>query len=149
MTPAGQSERDESWSTDIRVGRILNAVFDRRARGETVDDGELLRKHPEIAEELRDSLRIVGSLDRRDTIEKLIQLGHLTRSADGDYVADFDPYRILEFIGEGGMGIVLRAYEPPLDRVGELRPGIGACSRPDNQLPGVASRVAHRKLCFE
>ena len=53
----------------------------------------------------------------------------LTPSADPEYRASLGIYKPLEFIGRGGMGIVLKAYEEGLDRLvrggAEDRPDLG------------------------
>jgi serine/threonine protein kinase len=102
---------------DVRVGRVLNEFLDRRACGEAVSEVDLLAEHPDIAEELRGYLALLDDVEpSRQRIAKLVAQGLLRSSEDARYLAALGPYKITGFIGQGGMGIVLKAYEEPLDR---------------------------------
>ncbi len=107
---------------DARIGKILSDYADRRAAGEAESEAELLAAHPDLADDLRmhlDMLRNLGSGQAR--IDALITQGILHRTSDPQYPAQFDPYRIKGFIGQGGMGIVLKAYEESLKRTVALK----------------------------
>jgi serine/threonine protein kinase len=45
------------------------------------------------------------------------ELRFLTPSAIPGYVGRLGPYNIIELVGQGGMGIVLKAHDPSLDRI--------------------------------
>ncbi|MGD8453406.1 MAG: serine/threonine-protein kinase [Phycisphaerae bacterium] len=109
--PESTAEREE------RVGRVLNEYLDRRSQGEAADEAALLAAHPDLAEELREHLALLADL-RPSTgkIGALVMQGVLRRSADPQYAASLGPYQIIAHMGGGGMGVVLRAYEPSLGR---------------------------------
>lgn len=100
------------------IGALVNEFVDRRARGETVSETELLSAHPDLADDLREmleSLDGIGALPNR-RLNQLLRLGILTRTNDTRYQAELGPWRILRELGAGGMGVVLLADEPALDR---------------------------------
>jgi len=107
---------------DLRVGEILNAFLDARARGETVSEPELLARHPDLADELREHLALLSDLHpAAGKIESLIARGILARCEDPRYPAALGPYKVAGFIGRGGMGVVLEAYEESLNRTVALK----------------------------
>ncbi|MFH1745677.1 MAG: protein kinase, partial [Planctomycetota bacterium] len=107
---------------DERIGEILNEFLDQRARGEAGCEDELLRRHPQFADELRMHLDVLGDMQSRtDTIGTLIRQGLLDACADPRYAAELGAYKIIGMLGRGGMGIVLKAYEESLNRTVALK----------------------------
>lgn len=114
--------QDQDAARDARAGRILNDFLDRKARGEPVSEAETLAAHPDLADVLREHFEMLGGLKPPGRkIEELIAQGVLAASADADFAAELGPYKIRGFIGSGGMGIVLEAYEERLDRTVALK----------------------------
>ena len=136
-----------------RVGEILNEFLDRRAGRAALGERELLAAHPDIANELRTALEVLGDLGTLpDKINTLIKLGALTAAADPQYAAQLNSYKIIDQIGRGGMGIVLRAYEPELDRlvaIKFLKPELADdpdCRRRFTREAKTAARLKHPNI---
>ncbi|MCK4658496.1 MAG: serine/threonine protein kinase [Phycisphaerae bacterium] len=118
---AKATEHDDDLR-DARIGKILSDFAERRAAGEDESEAGLLAAHPDLADELRMHLEMLRNLGPgRARIDALIAQGILRRTSRPGYLAELGAYKIKGFIGQGGMGIVLKAYEESLNRTVALK----------------------------
>jgi hypothetical protein len=116
--PSAASEE----SREVRIGRILSEIHERKARCEPVNAPSILAAHPDLADELRPYLAVLREIrSTKDNIRGFISQGLLDASPDPMYVATLGSYKIIELVGRGGMGLVLKAYEERLNRVVALK----------------------------
>ena len=81
MLDESSRREDPEQDRDVLLGRLVDEYFERRARGEPVNEAELLADHPELAEEFKAHIEAVQSLQPgTDTIVELIERGLLTPS---------------------------------------------------------------------
>lgn len=114
--------KGDAAARDERIGEVLNDYLDRRARGEIINETSLLAQWPELADDLRAHLDLLRNLrPEGDRLADLVAQGLLARSDDPQYPAELGAYKVLEFVGRGGMGIVLKAYEESLNRTVALK----------------------------
>lgn len=125
--------RTHRWNEDEvheRLGRIVNDAVERRSRGEGVDIDALCAEHPDLAENIRAHLELTATLQRdEDPIAALVASGVLAASDSPASRARLGDYEVKRQIGRGGMGIVVEAYDPQLDRtvaLKVLRPDLAA-----------------------
>lgn len=103
---------------DVRIGRVLCEWQDAIDRGEPLDLDTLIARNPDIAAELRRHFEMLQLLDRR----RAPSTNASTRCSLADmrpaaFVGTkLGPYKLVEFIGQGGMGFVFKAREERLHR---------------------------------
>lgn len=103
---------------EVRIGRILSDLHERQRRGEPIDDEQILAEHSDLADDLRPQLATLRQLRSDDgSITKMIRQGVLSPSRDQRYRATLGDYQIIDYVGHGGMGVVLRAFDEKLRRV--------------------------------
>ena len=94
----------------------------------------------ELLKRLEDNPQSHFGISQAYSIEGLIAQGILEVSDDANYSARLGNYPIVELIGSGGMGIVLKAYQADLDRpvaLKILKPGLLSTTRkPSPGSPG-------------
>ena len=106
-------------SDEQRVAAILQSWHARRARGEEIDVEEILRAHPDLADDLRPRFEAIEVFDR-------------TGGLPAGTTERIGEFRILREIGRGGMGVVYEAEQTSMQRKVALKvlsPAITATSQ--------------------
>lgn len=130
---AGGSENDRHE----RAGRLLNEFLDRRAAGRSDSVDDLLAGAPDVADLLREHLALLGKMtSATEDITPLRTAGFLSPLGPQDdaeqYIARVEELLVRRVIGRGGMGIVLEAFQPELERdvaIKVLRPELAGDQR--------------------
>jgi hypothetical protein len=123
---------DGPATKEQRLHEVLHAYLEAADAGQAPDREELLRQHPDVADELR------AFLDDEGRLAALAGAMHATvapgRAAEpGTMVRYFGDYEILDEIARGGMGVVYRARQVNADRVVALKMiRDGALASPDD-----------------
>ncbi len=108
---------------------ILHAYLQAIDAGQKPDREDLLRQHPEVADELREFFADQEKMDGFARSMRKAQIGDATvgpeASADGPAalprIRYFGDYELLEEIARGGMGVVYKARQVSLNRVVALK----------------------------
>jgi serine/threonine protein kinase/tetratricopeptide (TPR) repeat protein len=106
----------ECGDLDPRLADLMEAVTDRLDAGETIDVDQLVREHPDCAEQIR---RLVPALQNLAVIGRSMGADVMESSSherDGEGHRVFGDFRIFGEVGRGGMGIVYEARQITIAR---------------------------------
>jgi serine/threonine protein kinase len=96
----------------VQLAELVEHVNVRLHAAEPVDLDELLRVHPEHAEELKRLLPAIGLLaDLSRSASRPIPVG-----GEGDPLGELGDFRLIREVGRGGMGVVYEAEQISLRR---------------------------------
>jgi serine/threonine-protein kinase len=129
VLPTTDPERDQ------RLADLLTLLTERKQRGEPAGLDEMVRDHPDLADELRKlwaAVQVAGAFGKPNRHQPTRSpLGHSTAPAvtqplapatgTGSLPRRFGDYELLERIGQGGMGIVYKARQISLNRLVALK----------------------------
>jgi len=116
-------------SRERQLETILHAYLQAVDAGDKPDQAELLRQHPDLADDLRDFFADQEKMDGFAKSMRKAQIGDATVGPDGSPDAPatlpriryFGDYELLEEIARGGMGVVYKARQVSLNRVVALK----------------------------
>src|SRR4051812_39321383 len=112
---------------DPKLESILHGYLQAVDAGQPPDREELLRQHPELADELRAFFVDQEKMERFARSMHKAQVGEPTLGIDPMQDGNrptlryFGDYELLEEIARGGMGVVYKARQVSLNRVVALK----------------------------
>jgi len=120
---------------DSRLAELLEALMERKRRGEPAEVEQAARENPDLADELRQlwaAVQVVGVFGRTSPVPPTHDRPPRSPStvalpqgavapAGPPLPRRFGDYEFLEQIGRGGMGVVFKARQDGLDRVVALK----------------------------
>ena len=103
---------------DRQLAELLDELTRRAAEGEAIDIEIVGQQHPEFADEL---CQLWGAVMLADAVGKHVSTvdgsaGSSVTSVQFDLPCQFGDYELIEELGRGGMGVVLRARQLSLKR---------------------------------
>lgn len=111
-------------SRELRIGQLLNELLDRCANGDAVSFDSFLADYPDLADELREDLQVLGQIPKS-------KLGAGLAPGDRNGIPG---YEILAEIGRGGMGVVFQARQESTGRLVALKVMLGgALTKPSTR----------------
>ncbi len=117
-------------SREQQLEAILHGYLQAVDAGQNPDREELLRRHPDLADELRAFFADQAKLDRMAQALKQADAGDIKTVAPEQAVNEpgglprvryFGDYELLEEIARGGMGVVYKARQVSLNRIVALK----------------------------
>ena len=116
-------------SRDKQLESILHGYLQAVDAGQNPDRDDLLRRHPELADELREFFADQAKMDRVARSLHQAHVGDITIGVDEPSnegkilprIRYFGDYELLEEIARGGMGVVYKARQVSLNRVVALK----------------------------
>lgn len=97
-------------SSDDRLGPLIDEFLERRRLGEVPSVTEFIRRHPTLADDIRDLFPAIALM------EQIEASGDSVRDTEDPGLSQLGDYRIIRIIGRGGMGTVYEAIQESLGR---------------------------------
>jgi serine/threonine protein kinase/predicted Zn-dependent protease len=125
-------------SADESIDSALGEYIDRLVAGEAVDEEEVTRRHPDLAAELLERLRVYQHLG--------------SEAAPDAPLGKIGEYQLVRRIGRGGMGVVYEAWQESVERQVALKVLPGGVSADPRTLARflreakVAARLHHPSI---
>ncbi len=143
----------DSVSREDRLNAVIAELIEALERDRDWDPTPILRMHPDLAEELRTFLD--------DWCQFQLNAAAVPSKSRADHLADIacaqghiGDYQVLEKIACGGMGVVYKAWQKPLNRTVAVKMLLrGASSTPDElrrfQVEAEAAARLHHPASFQ
>jgi serine/threonine-protein kinase len=125
------SDESAANARERQVNRVVAEYLEAQRLGQAPDREELLRQHPEIADDLRSFLadqahfgQVAQGIGPPAAVHEVPTMDQGKSAATGAAIATvqyFGDYELLEEIARGGMGVVYRARQVSLNRTVALK----------------------------